>query len=721
MIDVKAYLKYLLRFKWVLGLVPIVSVLITAYFVKDMPQKYKSTAQLSTGLTDESKQTVNPGQNMDYFKVSQQFGNIMEMMKMKRVISGLSTKLMIHDLTDKATAFHPWSDIISELTDAQRKEALVKYQDILSKNGVLSAADNKELPLYNLTVSMGYDEESLLKNLEINRSGESDFINVSFTSTNPDLSAYVANTLSNDFIVYYMSSSSLNQRASLTLLDSVLKVKEAMMNQKNAALKNYKIGSGVLNLDKQSSMIYQQISEYEARRAQSVNQIQSLQGALADINRKLSKGEGSYVGGNHVVANNEIVNLENQLQLANQRYINNNFRPEDKRAVDSLSRLRTAKLAAVAEGSIGDPASVKQNLLDQKLKLETDLSMAKNGISSLDAELRILRSKYSVLVPTDANVQNLERDADVATKEYMDALNNYNQSSLQSTTSLRLSIAQVGLLGTPERSKGILYVALSGISSFFVCLLAITLAFLLDRSIKSPKQLETITNSKVLGLLNFIDEDNKDLRDIWEDEDNVKDYSIYKDLLRSLRFELNQQVDDKENVLAITSLDKGHGKSFLASSLAYAFAMMGKKVLLICENSPGLTEIIQNANQKTAHQKFESFLVKKEIQVADRITVLNRNPNNNSLLEMRDAQSLFVGFNILKDTFDLIIMDIDPIKQSNKVKEWLMFADKSIAVFKSGQKVNEEEKEQMAVFSQHKSFIGWVFNQVKGDYTVTTG
>lgn len=709
MIDVKAYLKYLLRFKWILIVVPIVSVLLTAYLVADLPQKYTSIAQISTGLTDESKQTVNPGQNVDYFRVSQQFGNLVEMIKMKKVLNDLSLRLIIHDLNSREKSFKTWSELLTSLSDSQRKHALDSYVKQLSDHHVLSLADNKELPLYDLVKSMEYDDDNLLKSLTINRGGESDFINVSFTSTNPELSAFVVNTLSSNFILYYAGNAALNQKASLVLLDSVLKAKEMVMNQKNAALKNYKIGSGVLNLDKQSDMIYQQISEYEAKKAAATNQIQSLNGALIAINKKLS-GDGSYVK-NNSAANNELLDIESQLQLANQQYINRNFRPEDKKVVDSLNRLRSTKLASVSDGTLGDPAIVKQQLLDQKLKLETELSLAKSGVSSIDAELTQLRARYGTLVPTDANVQNLQRDAEVATNEYMEALNNYNQSSLQSSTGLRLSIAESGVLGTPEPSKKILYVGLSGFSSFLVVLLSITVAFLLDRSIRTVKQLESFTHGKVVGALNNIEEKNKDLRDIWQDKENVKAYSVYKDLLRSLRFELDQHVNRQNNVLAITSLHDGQGKSFLAGSLAYAFAMMGRKVLLICENAPGLTEIIKNSDEPSNNQEFESFLVKKEIQVADRITILNRNPNNSSLLEMRDVQSLFSGFDVLRDTFDFIIMDIDPIDQTNKMKEWLMFADKSVAVVKSGYKIKETDKDLVNLINKHSGFIGWILNQ----------
>src|SRR5690606_21257202 len=120
-----------------------------------------------------------------------------------------------------------------------------------------------------------------------------------------------------------------------------------------------------------------------------------------------------------------------------------------------------------------------------------------------------------------------------------------------------------------------------------------------------------------------------------------------------------------------TSVSMADGKTFVASGLAFAFAMIGKKVLLIGEDYPNLTELISNRKSEN-QQGFEAFLVKKEIKTEDRITVLNRNPNHTSLLEVKDADSLEVAFDVLKKEFDIIIIDINNLRDINQVKEWML-------------------------------------------------
>src|SRR5690606_26726648 len=191
--------------------------------------------------------------------------------------------------------------------------------------------------------------------------------------------------------------------------------------------------------------------------------------------------------------NIELVNIDNQLKIANQRYIDNNFREADKRIVDSLTRVRAAMVNSSSDNYVVNPTLVRQNLTDQKAKLETDLALAKSSMASIEAELAVLRGRLNVMVPTDAGVQNLERDAEVATREYMEALNRYNQANVENSARVRLRITEVGMPGPPEPSKKMLYVGLSGFAGMSLCLSFFTIMFLMDRRVRDAVTLARVT------------------------------------------------------------------------------------------------------------------------------------------------------------------------------------------------------------------------------------
>src|SRR5690606_22606577 len=172
---------------------------------------------------------------------------------------------------------------------------------------------------------------------------------------------------------------------------------------------------------------------------------------------------------------------------------------------------------------------------------------------------------------------------------------------------------------------------------------ALTVLFLFNRRINDSEQLMSATKGTVLGSLNKINLNQWNIRNIWKDATENPQLGLYKDLIRSLRFDISRRsLANNDKILGITSLKPGAGKSFLAGSLAYAFALTGKKVLLIGDDLSGLIETPSTARNgvEKGKQEFETFLVKREIQVEDLITVLTRNGENASLFELQDSHTL---------------------------------------------------------------------------------
>ncbi|MEJ7778852.1 MAG: AAA family ATPase [Daejeonella sp.] len=705
--ETKKLFKLLKRYLWLIILLPVLTVGVTYLLVKDLPEEYKSQAQLSTGLADQSQQMTSE-QNMDYFRINQQFSSIIEMMKMKKMIDILSYHLILHDLKSPQNAFVRLSDEVKSLSPSEKEEAIAFFTTKLYEKSSITAEDNGKIKFFDILTSMGYDEKSIRKKLEVTRNENSDFISVNYVSTDPLLSAFAVNTLSNQFINTYEQTVDINQAKSIALLDSLLKDKEQSMNTKNSELKDYKMENGVLNLGTQSDILYAQISAYEERKAQAIREIQSNQGAIASINSKLNSSSDNYAGGTVVKDNNDIINLRSQLQIANERYVDENFSPVYKRKIDSLQNLLSTQVSRTSDRYLNNPQVAKENLLEQKRSMDVSLDLARNSIRSIDRELAQLKGKYNSLVPFDAGIQGYERDADVATKEYLEVLERFNQGNIEKSVGLRLQIVQLGLPGLPLTSKRLLYTSLSGVSILFLLLTVLLLIYLFDRSINNSKQLATATQSPVLGSLTLVKQPGMDLQKIWNNSDEST-FTVYKDLLRSLRFEIDHQLSADENVVGITSMKSGEGKTFLSIGLAYAFAMTDKKVLLISSDF----EKPKIDKKELPAQFFENFLVKREIEREDYITVLNTKSNNGSLLEVQNEKTLKAGFEALKNQFDIIIIDINSMGNSNKAKEWLLFTDKNVAVFEAGKTLSEEDKDFVAFMKNQKGFMGWVLNKVK--------
>src|SRR5690606_15135899 len=107
----------------------------------------------------------------------------------------------------------------------------------------------------------------------------------------------------------------------------------------------------------------------------------------------------------------------------------------------------------------------------------------------------------------------------------------------------------------------------SAIGSFSICIFAFLIAFLLDRKVRDTDQLALTTGARIIGKINNIVPNNEDLKTVWEDGKSSEDYALYKDMIRSLRFEIDNSLRiDNKKIIGVTSLYNQGGASFIASS-----------------------------------------------------------------------------------------------------------------------------------------------------------
>lgn len=715
--ELKKFLWLLKRHRYTIIIIPVISILITYYLVRNLPNSYVSQARISTGLVDDTRQAallnaISPkGQ-----EVVQEFSSIVEMMRMKKILDQVSYRLIIHDLTAQKPFRNP-GIILKELNPEQISRALKVYNSKYSKTEELNLWNKEQERLYRILSTIKYDSESLLNNLRINRAGDSDFINVEFRSENPELSAFVANTLSSEFIKYYTVLRKANQRKATTFLRKLLDEKKQGLDHSVDSLRNYKIRNRVLNLDEQSSQLYAQILEYNNRKQEVIKSIASNTGALNEIDRKFEPGERRYLESALTRLNQRIIGVRQELQALYDHYIESNFEEQYKSSIDSLQSILTAQINDSNDTYAYNPLNSKEELVRQKLNLEIQLDLARYSMNTLETELNDLNRQFDQLVPHEALVQSLERAVEGASQEYLDVLSKFNQSSLESGLSEKLNLVQNAMPGAAEPSKKMLLVILSGIISFIFCLVVLFVLFFIDNSISSAKELANKTQVPVLGELKVLNGDNVNLKNIWSDLSTNSEGHHFKENLRSIRFETESILRGK--ILTISSLHPFEGKTLLAISLAYAFKMTSKRVLLVDGNfhSPDISKSADNAIFLEDYFKeatgFES-LTRQEPSV----TIMANRGGDSSVLEIADDSSIRNKFNKLKENFDLIIIEA-PAIHYNEAKEWINFSDNVLLVYEAGKSITESNRSYIQYLKMmDNKLTGWVLNKVRRENTI---
>jgi succinoglycan biosynthesis transport protein ExoP len=748
--EVKNYFLTLKRHWFMLITVPVIAMGAAYFFVKVVPEKYVAKTQIVTGLVDQSQQVIN-AENHREVNYNNEFTNLIESMQLDKVMNQVSYRLILHDLTEKA----PFRKHVFERAGL-KANAIRPMVALLQQKQQFFELLNPAVPLEKNIDSLislaGYDPATLLKkNLKISHTDGSDFINIECETENAELSAFVVNQLSAQFINYYTSNINQGRNKSTEFLKDLLNEKQAAMRQKIAILENYKIKHNILDMASASKDAYDQLNSLQGYRQQADKDVIAYTGALKSIDERFDPKDRKYLESTAVKVNGAILTTRERLRVLNNKYLESNFDPKYKKSLDSLQTALADQINQSTDKYISNPLAAKDNLVQEKLKMENNLELARYSSTSLDRQIGLLNSRLNGLVPAQAVLSSMERDIDIATKEYLDIQDKYNQANVTNIIPVQLRQLHAALPGSKQPSKKILLIALSGCVSFILCMVIILALFYFDNHVRNSEDLERLTQISVLGELNLVPEALAKPK-LKHQKYVSSSIQLFRNLLRNIRFEIDRAVEDQKTI-AVTSLNATQGKTLLSFSLAYAYAITNKKVLLIDGNfnhpvisntaKPKLfiEDYLQDAHfnnnqfDAMAPDKLDTgkqtHLLEMGVKTTigatiqrlneqasfvpdsmDHINIMGNKGSDISLLEISAQSNIKQKLDDLKTIFDVIIIETGSLDTLSKSKEWMLFADHTLAVFENNQSIKNADKASLQYLrSLNGKMLGWVLNK----------
>jgi len=185
--------------------------------------------------------------------------------------------------------------------------------------------------------------------------------------------------------------------------------------------------------------------------------------------------------------------------------------------------------------------------------------------------------------------------------------------------------------------------------------------------------------------------------------------------LRSLRFEIEQDIKDK--VLVVTSIDPSEGKTLIALSLALAWKMTNKKVLVIDGNfsNPSITKAATTTTKIYLEDFFNNQVdLDKNIKPGS-IDILGNKGGDTSLLELASHEQIQLKIEEAKNVYDLIIIETAALTNRDQSKEWALFSKNILSVFESGGTITQSKKNHIAYLRETGSFRGWIINKINSN------
>ena len=697
--DLIGFLKILNRRKLILIAVPVLSLIIAYFLTKNIPQVYKAQSQIATGITDDKKISLNTDDKgaASFDDVQSRFSNLIEIIKSKQILDLLSYRLVIHDIKEPPS-FSAKNKTLNELNDGAKNNVVRVLQNKLDSAVSLSYQNDDERGMIKLIESLGYDDGSIVRKLKVDRLGSSDFIQIVFESENPYFSAFVVNTISEEFIDFNNKISSQRTDKSVGYFSELAEQKKKELSAKVNDLKEYKQQHRVINIYEQTKTLVNQISEMEVMREKENKQIPSLSKAISDIDSKFSVKDRKYLEAGNSPYNLKISELKDKITDYSSKLTLKGYSAEAIN--DSLKSLKSSLNTEVLKSSDEfsyNPDVPKNDLVKKRIDYQLDLIISENSVHSIDKDLGRLYADVVNFAPLEASISALEREIQVASDVYLLILNKLNMAKFETYVTSNLKQIEFGQPGAPESSKRMLMVLLSGVISLVLTIVVIFVLEYFDTTLKNPVHFCKYTALNCLGFLNLLKEGKVDLNNVFQANSNSGDENTFKELLRTLRYEITGKIAKGSSIL-FTSTDNNEGKTLIISSLSYSLSLTGKKILIIDTNFKN-NSITRNFKAKPLLEDYfdtknEDLSLSKIIthtSIAG-IDVIGCKGGQYSINEVGREEYITDVMNRLKQDYDYIFLEGSSLNKYVDSKELVKFSDFVVSVFSASSTLKEADK-----------------------------
>ena len=719
-------LRVLLKRKWIIIGSTIIAAGIAWFFTRNEEKQYRSISQVSTGFTNNDIVKVN--ETNDFFETDTKFNNVIVTFTSPTVISLLSYKAMLHDLLYPSQAFRkltPEQMTSPVFTQIDLHQAKTILQNKLDSMSILTSYKPDEKKLLEFLKLYKYDYNSIGQDLNVYRVERTDYIQINYSSENPELSAFMVNTVFQEFVRYYKFIRTERSEVAIDTLQSVLERYKNERDQKNAAVRS----TGGLSTDAQGSNGNDQIGSLQTQLATEKAKQTSASLQLDKINTKLAS-LGNSTAPTSNTNNDEVVALRKQMNDAYSAYLQSGS--TDQNLYNQYTKLKTQylnKSSQVNTSNTNKNSSDDRNaLLDKKSDLEIDIQSSTTQIEYLQNQINALQGNIQTQANKSINAQIASKDADIAEKEYASAQEKYNNALDMSNAAVnnfhQILVGQPAI--EPEPSKKFLIVGMAGGAVFALSVLVIIFLTYLDTSIKTPFIFSRIVNLKLLSMVNFMNLKNKALSDVvanttaTEDADEKNRNNVFRESLRKLRYEIEHS---GKKVFLFTSTRKGQGKTTLIQALSYSFSLSKKKVLIIdtnfCNNdltvqlagTPVLEQIVVPEINDQIIQNVKNAAVDVH---GGAVYVIGCGGGDYTPSEILPSKHLLMHLQKLTEVYDFVFLEGPPLNDFSDSKELSEYVDGVVAIFSAKHIIKQIDKESISFFKNlNGKFCGSVLNMVE--------
>jgi polysaccharide biosynthesis transport protein len=663
-IDLRHYWRVLMRFKWGIAGLGLLSAIGTALVVINADNIYESSATL---LIESNKPSITSiediygidAQNREYY--STQFELLKNRNLAERVIRDLNLLNNPEFIPEEEAGFSPLA-ILSSLISPQGGAAIPVDSDQVLLASVLEKFNSQ------LTISP-------IRN--------TDLVTITFESKNPQLAANVSNRLANAYI-----ESNLEQRLASTQLASNwmtdrLSGLRSALDESEQRLQEFLESEQLVDIEGVAALNIQELDELttqnnEARRARAeaetvYRQIQETgEGSTAEllsIPAVLNHPAMERVRDNLDDVEQEIADLSQRYGRRHPRMIALNSQlTEVQRTLERQVQQVLGSIENDYRTAVDNERVTQQRLDRAKLEFQ-DVNRKSFELRELTREVETDRELYDIFFTR-------QRETD-------------QTDDFQATSAIVVDPAVAAISPSKPRRSLIVAIALAA-----GLMLGVMLAFLrdmLDNTVHSPAEVEERLDSTTLGVIPFAKQNreaakNMELAYMGFAEDK---HSNFSEALRTIRTGIMlSALDNPYKLIEVTSSIPNEGKTTVSINLASVLGQMKRTLLVDADlrrpslakslgldtHTPGLTNVIAGTAE------LRDCIIKNE---EGGFSCLLGGQIVAHPLELLSSKKFNALIEKLKESFDYIVLDTPPTQAVSDALILGSMADATVYVVKA--------------------------------------
>lgn len=489
---------------------------LVAYFSQFLEKKYTVTTSIYTGIT--SNTGLNDETRPDWQAVNNTYDNLVNLTKSRGTLENVSLKLLALNL------MHGDPEIDNLYITANNYKKLIASVPEEILHLVDTASLDKTVNLfkeYKYSDSRNYLHElfngssafysyNALSSIIIRRQGNSDLIEIAYTSTDPGITWNTVKLVSEELKYSYNNLRYQTANDIVKYYEEELKKLRVQLNKQENELTDYNVKNSVINYIEQTKAIAHSFADFENRYEETRRNYESSSSIIKnleqymDIRTKLVKSNEEFI--NTLAEVSRISGKITEIET----FTSDEMLSKDQELVKYREELRDAeKKIGLITNNINSYKESKEGLAIEGLVqewLNQTLIQAK-----AQADLKVLNERkndfadqYKNYSPIGTRINQQEREIHVTEQSYLEVLHALNmakmkQKNLQLTSSNLNTISDASYPLFSDKGKRFLLVIAAFIGSIIFIIGLNLVIELLDRTLRDAERARRLTGMNILG------------------------------------------------------------------------------------------------------------------------------------------------------------------------------------------------------------------------------